>query len=80
MNLNELTAHELTDLLKEKKTSPEAVHSSVLDAINAFDKSVKAYVRVNNKPSLAGNNLSIPIAIKEIFVLTESKQRAALRF
>ncbi len=65
MNLNELTAHELTDLLKEKKTSPEAVHSSVLDAINAFDKSVKAYVRVNNKPSLAGNNLSIPIAIKD---------------
>lgn len=62
MNLNELTAHELTDLLKEKKTTPEAVHASVLNAINTLDKSVKAYVRVNTKPSPAGN---IPIAIKD---------------
>src|SRR3989338_8113179 len=65
MNFNELTAHELTGLLKEKKTTPEAVHASVLNAINTFDKSVKAFVRVHSKSLQSGDSLSIPIAIKD---------------
>ncbi len=69
MNLNESTAHELLGLIKEKKTTPEAVHISVKKAIELHDPKVKAYVRVDHdkaRPtSRANGKFPIPIAIKD---------------
>ena len=42
MLLNTLTTHELLDLIKEKKTTPQAIHQSVLDQIKKSDKDVNA--------------------------------------
>lgn len=71
MNLNELTAHEILDLIKSGKTTPADVHDSVNKAVQNTDKKVKAYVRtfdVNdhdlNTPK-AGAAFPIPIAIKD---------------
>src|SRR3989338_5790029 len=64
MNLNELTAHELTGLLKEGKTTSREIHRSVMNRIREKDKDVNAYVRVfDEQPdeSAAG----IPIGIKD---------------
>ena len=65
MNLNELTAHELIDLYKAKKASPEAVYDSLKEKINATDKKVKAYVRIKDKAAPVKGNFPIPIAIKD---------------
>lgn len=66
MKLHELTAHELLDLLKQKKTTPEAIHQSVLGQIKAVDNKVKAYVHVNEQARLEPTAACpIPIAIKD---------------
>src|SRR5437016_10859368 len=66
MNLNELTAHELLDLYKAKKTSPEAAYNSLKEKISQTDSKVKAYVRTKDKISnSADGHLPIPIAIKD---------------
>ena len=69
MNLNELTAHEILDLLKAGKTSPLDIYKSVLSAVKAKDKAVKAYVHTyENERELAtpraGAAFPIPTAIK----------------
>lgn len=45
MSLNELTAHEILDLIKTKKTTPNDVYQSVIKAIKSKESAVKAYVR-----------------------------------
>ena len=45
MNLNELTAHAILDIIKNGKTTSTDVYQSVVSAIKKTDKSVKAYVR-----------------------------------
>lgn len=66
MHLNELTAHELLDSLKQKKISAEAISQAVLSRIQEVDKKVKAFVRVHAD---TGKNpagpFPIPIAIKD---------------
>ena len=53
MKLNELTAHELLDLLKEKKATPREIHDAVLARIQATDAQIKAYVRLRSNASRA---------------------------
>lgn len=54
MSLNELTAHEILDLIKAKKTTPNDVYQSVIGAIKEKDSAVKAYVRTcENNADLA---------------------------
>lgn len=67
MNLNQLTAHELLGLLKEKKTSPEEIYNSVIGQIKKSDASVKAYLRLHKNPGdlKANNTCPIPIGIKD---------------
>jgi aspartyl-tRNA(Asn)/glutamyl-tRNA(Gln) amidotransferase subunit A len=69
MNLNELTAHEILDLLKEKKTSVGEVHQSVVKQVKTIDPKVKAYVNWQEKKiedsSLAAKPFPIPTAIKD---------------
>lgn len=66
MNLNELTAHELLDLFKQKKTSPEAAHNSLTERIKTTDPKVKAYVRTKTPgPATVQGAFPIPIAIKD---------------
>lgn len=69
MELNKLTAHELLDLIKDKKTSPEEIFDSVRKQIQRSDKDVKAYVRLNEDPlndAIPGSRAApIPIAIKD---------------
>lgn len=71
MKLNELTAHELVDQIKQKKTSAREIHQAVLNQITAYDKKVKAYLRINAtadyKDSAA---FPIPIAIKDNMCMT----------
>src|SRR3989338_6217954 len=74
MKLNELTAHELLGLLKEKKTTPREVHDAVLARIQAADAQIKAYVRL--RPNAAaqefsnGSSMPIPIGIKDNICVT----------
>jgi len=69
MNLNELTAHELSDLIKNKKTTPQDIHKDVLRQIEKTDKKVKAYARLIRNTSFPTNTKDqcsgIPIAIKD---------------
>ena len=64
MKLNELTAHEILDLIKKNKISPEEVNKAVLDHIKKSDEKVKAFVRLNNNVPEKGDT-PIPIAIKD---------------
>ena len=68
MKLNELTAHEILDLIKTKKTSPSEVYQAVKKQIDTFDKKIKAYIRLA-EASGAGNQSNapfpIPVAIKD---------------
>lgn len=69
MNLSELTAHELLDLLKSKKTTAKEIYTSVSRAIEKHDPKIKGYVRTN--PAFDGAEHShttlqgIPISIKD---------------
>jgi len=65
MSLNTLTAHELIDLIKEKKTTPQEVHQSILDQIQKSDKDVNAYVRLNQNTVdyEAANTKAFPIPV-----------------
>jgi len=67
MTLNTLTAHELLDLIKEKKTSVGEVFQSVSDQIKTTDQKVKAYVRVSEKSlddNLPSDSIAVPLAAK----------------
>lgn len=74
MNLNELTAHEILDLVKSGKTTPSDVNQSVLKTVKDKDKNVKAYVRTCDDAELttpkAGAAFPIPIAIKDNICMT----------
>ncbi len=64
MNLNELTAHEILDLIKDGKTNPADVYLSVVNAVKEKDPHVKAYVRTcHDNPDLASakTNAAFPI-------------------
>ncbi len=70
MKLNELTAHELLDLLQDKKTTAEEVYHCVLKRIQEIDPKIKAYVRLNsNHPDFTSlsksSRIPIPIGIKD---------------
>lgn len=69
MKLNELTAHEILDLIRQKKTSAREVRESVVGQIRARDKQVKAYVRFNDGASNPQEEprgaMPIPIGIKD---------------
>ena len=70
MKLNELTAHELLDLLKEKKATPREIHDAVLARIQATDAQIKAYVRLRSNAAAQefsnGSAMPIPSALKII--------------
>ena len=69
MELNKLTAHELLDLIKNKKTTPQEILDSVHEQIRKSDKDVNAYVRLNGNKAdtkAADEKLTpIPIGIKD---------------
>ncbi len=70
MKLNELTAHELLDLLKAKKTTPREIQDAVLTRIQQSDQQVKAYVRLRSNASgeqepSGDASIPIPIGIKD---------------
>jgi aspartyl-tRNA(Asn)/glutamyl-tRNA(Gln) amidotransferase subunit A len=66
MNLQQLTAHEILDLIKQEKTSSQEVFDSVSTQIERSDSKVKAYVRLNSeKPQFNSSAYPIPIAIKD---------------
>ncbi|MBP9854731.1 MAG: Asp-tRNA(Asn)/Glu-tRNA(Gln) amidotransferase subunit GatA [Candidatus Omnitrophica bacterium] len=66
MNLNELTAHELLELIQQKKTSSKEIHQAVLKQINTHDSKVNAYLRINQEANYNDSlPCPIPIAIKD---------------
>ncbi len=74
MNLNQLTAHELLDLIREKKTTPQEVCDAVLAQIRTSDPQIKAYVRLRANPHppqpLGSLSAPIPIGIKDNICVT----------
>lgn len=68
MNFNELTAHEIADLLKQKKASAGDVYEAVFNSIREKDKAVKAFIRIEEKKTSADAApapFPVPIAIKD---------------
>jgi len=65
MNLHQLTAHALLDLIKSGKTSAKEAYADVISRIKAVDPKVKAYVRMaQGLPDFSGE-LPVPIALKD---------------
>ncbi len=83
MKLNELTAHEILDLIKQKKTSSGEVCQAVLDQIERSDENVKAFVRLNDQASAtakeANGPVPIPIAIKDNICITDQEVTCSSR-
>ncbi len=78
MNLNQLTAHEILDLIKAGKTTPNDVYQSVVGAVKKNDPAVKAYVRTcENNPDLAtpkaGAAFPIPTTNKDNICITDNE-------
>jgi len=79
MELNRLTIHELSDLLKEGKTTSVEITESVLKRIEAADERVNAYITVTKERALemaesadrdiregkTGGLTGIPVAVKD---------------
>jgi len=80
MNLHELTAHEIHDLLKKKKTSSSEVTRAVLEQIKKAERDIDAFVTVTEEAALEaakkadekisrGEEISplegIPVAVKD---------------
>ncbi len=69
MNLHELTAHEIRDLIRDKQTTPAEVYRSVREIIQERDKNIRAYcklfpsVEIPAHPEKDGHR--IPIAVKD---------------
>jgi len=69
MILNELTAHELIDLLRKKEISSKEIYPSALNQINKTNQQVNAFVRIHNSrqeaSGLEDGKFPIPIAVKD---------------
>jgi aspartyl-tRNA(Asn)/glutamyl-tRNA(Gln) amidotransferase subunit A len=71
MKLNDLTAHQLLELIKDRKATPKGIYTSVREEIDATDKDIKAYVRLSQNPiaqnaeALTDQSIPIPIGIKD---------------
>lgn len=70
MKLNELTAHELINKIKNEGTEASAIYSAVQDQISLYEKTINAYVRLADHSEEDINKQSqkptpIPIAIKD---------------
>lgn len=92
MKLNALTAHELLDLLKQKKTSVKDIYASVLEAVQHVDKDVKAFVPGSPKTIAGASSMSenkeegsdngsfpIPIAIKDNMCIKDEETTCCSR-
>jgi len=70
MKSHELTAHEILDLIQDKKISSKDVYQSIINHIEIFDKNINAYVRLfdiseEEIPHKGSSPYPIPIAIKD---------------
>ncbi len=81
MNLNELTAHELLDLIKAKKTDAHSARQATIEQIKKTDDKVKAYLRLIDPPgdenSTSKAAYPIPIAIKDNICIKDSETTCA---
>lgn len=65
MKLNTLTAHEILNLIKQKKNSAKEIFVSVSDQIKKSEKDVHAYATIFDNPKIEETSAyPIPIAIK----------------
>ena len=82
MNLNELTAHDLLELLKQGKTTAKDIYLSVFKKIKETDEKINAYVRTHDTKSLfetlnKNQEFSIPIAIKDNICIQDQETTCA---
>lgn len=80
MELHTQTAHELLDLIKQKKTTPQDILDAIHARIKEADKDVKAYVRLNDgkAPDIPGP-VPIPIGIKDNMCICDEETTCASR-
>jgi aspartyl-tRNA(Asn)/glutamyl-tRNA(Gln) amidotransferase subunit A len=65
MNLAALTAHEILDLIKAKKTSADDVCGAVRQNIERVETKVKAFARLSDQKPDGTKPFPIPIALKD---------------
>ena len=72
MNLNQLTAHELLDLMKKGEVSPKEILDSLFKRIKKVEQKTKSFVFLNKEKlkiskdfSLGKSLFAIPIAVKD---------------
>ena len=75
MNLNELTAHELLNLVQSKKTSYSEINQTLRETIKRIDPQVKAYVRISDANL---NPSALPITIKDNICIQNTEKLAAM--
>lgn len=83
MKLNELTAHALWDLLKNKQTTAQAIGKDISAAISKSEKKVKAYIRLAEEKSFEksteGKFNAIPVAVKDNICIKDTPTTCASR-
>lgn len=82
MKFNELTAHEILDLIKSGKANPADIYKSVTNAVKKNDPAIKAYVRTcENIPQLATPKTDaafpIPTTNKDNICITDNETTCA---
>ena len=84
MKLNELTAHELLNLIKKKEISPSEVHTQIRTRIDQTEGKVKAYVRLHENaqfypPADGKEAIPIPVAIKDNLCIKDEETTCCSR-
>ncbi|HNV23864.1 MAG TPA: amidase family protein, partial [Candidatus Omnitrophota bacterium] len=72
MTLQTLTAHELLNLIKQKKTSAQEIYRSISSQIEKTEKDVHAYAHIFQNPKIEeSRECPIPVAIKDNICITD---------
>jgi len=95
VTLNQLTAHEVVNLIQKKKITAHEVMQDIFDQIDKVDNMIKAFLVINRKEALKqakeidvkvknGEELpslaGVAVAIKDIIVLKERRLLVALKY
>ncbi len=84
MKLNELTAHQLMNLIRNLEATPSDIYNAVLNQIEQTDQKVKAFIRLIDKKKnlrkLTGDCANpIPIAIKDNICIRDEETTCCSR-
>jgi len=84
MDLFRLTAHELQEMYRDKKATPDEVVTSFINRVNSVDKKVNAFVLLNRNPERSpakknGILSGIPVLIKDNICVKDEETTCSSR-